>query len=123
MNPILWTAEQIEELQRLREAKIPIENIARALNRSVYAIKAKIASLRLPCAKRIMRRELERQRRNEKIKSMRIPSGTNSICGPRHIDNQLEAERSARLSAPYRDLAGALFGDPPVGYSALERRA
>ncbi|MDE2021198.1 MAG: hypothetical protein KGJ13_12755 [Patescibacteria group bacterium] len=31
-------------------------------------------------------------------------------------------ERSERVLAPHRDLSGMLMGDPPVGFSALERR-
>lgn len=31
-------------------------------------------------------------------------------------------DRDARMSAPYRDLAGMFFGDPRVGQSALDRK-
>lgn len=33
------------------------------------------------------------------------------------------AEHGRRLAAPFRDLAGAVFGDPPFGYSALDSRS
>lgn len=36
---------------------------------------------------------------------------------------ELLAERDHRLSLEPRDLTAALLGDPPPGYSALERRA
>lgn len=32
------------------------------------------------------------------------------------------AEQARRLAAPFRDLTGAVFGDPPVGSSALDQR-
>lgn len=32
------------------------------------------------------------------------------------------AERDRRASAPARNLTGAICGDPPVGFSALDRR-
>lgn len=31
-------------------------------------------------------------------------------------------DRARRQEAPHRDLAGAVFGDPPKGFSALDRR-
>ena len=35
--------------------------------------------------------------------------------------SQIE-ERRARLAAPARDLTASIFGDPPVGYSAWDKR-
>lgn len=39
------------------------------------------------------------------------------------IPREVLAEREFRLSLSPRDLSAAIFGDPPPGYSALERRA
>lgn len=38
------------------------------------------------------------------------------------IPAKVLAEQARRLAAPFRDLAGAVFGDPPVGCSALDGR-
>lgn len=42
--------------------------------------------------------------------------------GPRRIPDGVAREALARAYAGPRDLTGALMGDPPKGYSALERR-
>lgn len=36
-------------------------------------------------------------------------------------DRETLLERRARLNAPHRSQVGMLMGDPPVGYSALDR--
>lgn len=47
-----------------------------------------------------------------------------AIERPAHKPSEkLIADRDYRLSLPPRDLTAALLGDPPPGYSALERRA
>jgi hypothetical protein len=38
------------------------------------------------------------------------------------VPSEVLAEQARRLTAWYRSQAGALFGDPPVGCSALDRR-
>lgn len=53
---------------------------------------------------------------------------TDPACGPGMADRIVVPqerwdERSRRLSASHRDLAGACLGDPRLGYSALDRRA
>lgn len=45
--------------------------------------------------------------------------------GPDDITNIPESvarDRAARLNAPYRSLADAILGCPPVGFSALDRK-
>lgn len=42
------------------------------------------------------------------------------LPGPRPNPETL-LERRARAEAPYRGLTGVLMGDPPVGYSALDK--
>lgn len=39
-----------------------------------------------------------------------------------YVPRAVLAERADRLAAPYRNQVGALMGDPPRGYSALDRR-
>ena len=41
---------------------------------------------------------------------------------PVKVPPELWAERERRLNAPQRTLIGACVGDPPLGYSALDRR-
>lgn len=56
-----------------------------------------------------------------------------AIKSPRTLDvyvtvasrpsHQQIKDRDARFALPVRDLTAAFFGDPPIGLSALERRA
>ncbi|MGD9770107.1 MAG: hypothetical protein AB7U62_20920 [Pseudolabrys sp.] len=39
-----------------------------------------------------------------------------------YVPRAVLTERAARLAAPHRNQVGALMGDPPHGYSALDRR-
>lgn len=43
-------------------------------------------------------------------------------CTESRPGEDILAERDRRISAPARNLVGAICGDPPVGFSALDRR-
>ncbi|MDQ2084684.1 hypothetical protein RA307_31270 [Xanthobacteraceae bacterium Astr-EGSB] len=50
------------------------------------------------------------------------PAGNQDLYDrPRSVPAATLAERAARQLAPARDLTGLVLGDPPVGYSALDR--
>lgn len=53
-----------------------------------------------------------------------------AVAGPRNkipvrvnVPEFVREEAKVRHLAPPRDISGAVFGDPPKGYSALERRS
>jgi hypothetical protein len=95
-----WTKYEIEHLMNLRETqRKKWEDIAVIMGRSRTAVQAKWTYV------------------------------TNGYSRePRHVmsisvaPTAQEVERRARLMAPPRDLSGFFFGDPPLGYSALDRR-
>lgn len=65
--------------------------------------------------------ERERERLAKKCADERciMPRDRREYNKPRPTDQML-AERDRRLTAP-RSLGAALMGDPPVGYSALDK--
>lgn len=66
----------------------------------------------------------ERRRINRHVKAAykdRLHPSPQAVLEARPAP-ELLAERDVRFSAPLRDLSGFVFGDPPVGYSALDQR-
>jgi IS30 family transposase len=94
-----WAPEEIALLeQRLAEGVRPVQ-IARELGRHRSSI-------------------YERMYRG-KLRKPRVSAGMVVSIVPDHV----EREWRERQVAPIRDLTAAYLGDPPVGYSALERRS
>lgn len=98
--PQAWSDGQKADLYRLRVIEgRDWSEIARHFGRSEAAVKSKF---------KYEQHENKIQRAAE---PMREP-----------VPDSVLAERTRRLTAAARDLAGALLGDPPRGYSALDRR-
>ncbi len=93
-----WTAEEFAVARSLVESKATNEECIQALGRSLKACSEKV---RLGFAPEKVYFKTPAQ--------AKIPEG-------------VRAEAAKRSSARPRDLAGMIFGDPPQGYSALERR-
>lgn len=97
------TPEQLDEVRRMRNDGVGIHEMAELLDVAVVEVRAAISAGLPPLTRR--------PESNER---------THYEGGPIVTPRQL-AERAARRAAPARDLTAALMGDPPVGFSALER--
>jgi hypothetical protein len=99
--PQAWPAEEIAELLRLRlQEGRDWSEISIRLGRSESAVKSKFKYV-----------QHDRAAKEPAVPFVREP-----------VPDSVLAEQARRLVAPFRDLAGAVFGDPPVGCSALDRR-
>lgn len=93
-----WTADDIESAMAMFDDDLGFEDIARALGRSVEATKVRIYL--------------------EQYKA-RIAAGNRRTS----VDPSLEAERVRRRDGyDARDLTSTFFGDPPRGFSALDKQ-
>jgi hypothetical protein len=91
--------DQLAEIRRMRHFSLGIGFTARTLGVTVEEVREAIRAGLPP---------LQRQERGDR--------------DPTPTPEQL-ARRDVRSAAPARDLTGALMGDPPLGYSALDRRS
>lgn len=98
-----WTVDDEARAIEMRERGTTVPEIARALKRSETGIYEKLQALRLRAAKAA-----------STVYRAPAPSVT-----PRAV-----LDRDARLAAAdRRTLTQAMLGDPPPGYSALDRRS
>ena len=116
-----WTKEETERLESLLANDTPIRDIADQLGRTVMSVWGKILDLRRTPTDRAQKIDKGRIRRHIKANKDRLHPSPQSLLEERPAP-ELLAERDVRFSAPLRDLAGFVFGDPPVGYSALDQR-
>lgn len=99
--PVAWSAVEIARLFHLRlELGWDWPRVARALGRTESGVKSKLKY-------ELFRRSVQRPA----VPFEREP-----------VPESVLAEQAKRIVAPFRDLAGAVFGDPPVGCSMLDRR-
>lgn len=100
--PQAWPDLEKAELMRLRtiEGRDWAE-IASQLKRSEAAVKSKF---------KYLQSEKLRQEPEAEVTRTNVPK-------------DVLAEQARRLSAMARDLTGSLLGDPPLGFSALDRRS
>ena len=119
-----WTEEELTTLHALYNRGVKRYLIAKQLNMPEDRVRARLqweaqsgtlltARKRRRAAQRLVTKEEQKSAREffERVEPHHRPT-----------ENELR-EREERLSAPARNIAGLLFGDPPVGFSALERRA
>lgn len=118
-----WTSFEWERIVRLRAEGMTIPAVAARIGRSVNATTSKIRweemtadqrkarAARIKTYKATHRATIRTTRHYEVIRTEQRPS------------EALLHDREMRHAAGPRDLTGAFFGDPPRGYSALERRA
>lgn len=97
--PVNWPDEEQTELLRLREVEgLSWDKVAERLKRSQPSVESKYKYLKSKAAR----------------------EGHPDVEA--RVSPEALRERAKRLHAPPRDLTGAFFGDPPVGYSQLDRR-
>lgn len=116
-----WTQEEHEKLVKLKQQSLSFAEIATALNRTRKAVEWRWQVINFSAETR------ERYRKNRQENAARYrrkPRKTNPL---RFVPETMIApdivliERDMRLKAP-QTITGYLFGDPPRGYSALDRR-
>jgi hypothetical protein len=93
-----WSDGEEATLRRMRDEGATRTSISAALGRSVSSIQAKIETM------------------------LRQTVGTAGDVTRVNVPESALVERARYLAAPPRDLTGFMLGDPPVGFSALERK-
>jgi hypothetical protein len=93
-----WTADETATLQRMLGAGATWRQVATELGRSMQSIKGKIETV------------------------YKQSAGSAGDVRRIHVPETALVERDRYLAAPPRDLTGFMLGDPPVGFSALERK-
>lgn len=114
-----WSPEDLETLKRLlREGKTHAQ-IACVLNISVERVKNRVCWDNLSGWQREKRLQANNRRRlGGRTLTYRRSDNPTTASKPKP---EVLEEAARRMSAP-RTLTGAIMGDPPIGYSALERR-
>lgn len=109
-----WTAAEDARLRAMLNDGAEQWEIADALCRSAASVKSRIRRSRLTPEQRKAERAYGCKKRVAEGKER---------CGERPIyDNALRARIEAARSLCHRDLTGLIFGDPPIGRSALDAR-
>lgn len=86
-----YSVEELDTIADMHERGATVHEIAAALNRKVESVKFRMVSS-----------NLIKSRRNEYPASV-------------------AKDRAARANSPHRNLTASLMGDPPKGYSALDK--
>lgn len=94
-----FSPAETEIVRKMVDAGLTDREIAISLNRTVQSVKDKTATIGYKPWKSILSME-------------------GGPVPPRELIN----DRAARLASCHRDLTGSLMGDPPKGYSALDKR-
>jgi hypothetical protein len=117
-----WLPEEVALLQKLREQNFTYRQIAERLSRPWKGVRAKLARMRMTPEMRKRYNENERLRGKKFLSPRKVAGITYMAPEISKVPPELLADREARHAAP-RDLTGLICGDPPRGFSALERRA
>lgn len=116
-----WTTEETETLLSLRAQSVTFPDIAVRLSRTRKAVEWRYQLVRLTPEKKEKFRERKNassrtyRKRPHKINPLRFVPGTT------RIPEDVLMERDVRLAAP-RTITAHFMGDPPIGYSALDKR-
>jgi hypothetical protein len=99
-----WTMRDDETLAGLLRQKIGVTEIAKRMGR----------------ARQVIQRKRDGEYGETYVKYKRVLDDTDFRI---EIPEEVLVDRARRAQLTPRDLTAALMGDPPVGLSALERRA
>ena len=117
MKALPWTPEEDAVLCEMTIAGQNYDEIAAALPGRTYAgVKCRLRYVNLSAEDR---KEANRRKRARVVVPARYQERVPKAV---EVPPEVFVDRDRRAMAP-RDLTGAFFGDPPRGYSALERRA
>ncbi|MDE5451306.1 hypothetical protein GWE18_00245 [Bradyrhizobium sp. CSA112] len=115
-----WGAQEWIRVKHLIGRGHDVASIALMIGRSREQVKGKIRWENMSAEKRQARRDRINARRNESGEYRSTPRPDKPTITHRAPPEAL-AERAMRLSAP-QTLTGAFCGDPPIGFSALDRK-
>jgi hypothetical protein len=117
-----WATEETKRLSELVAAGCGRDEIAALLGRTPGAIEARLRWLQLSETARL------RSNAGKVVREAKIRAGelerrnyVHNTRGSPRVPEQLAADREARYSAPL-SISGFVLGDPPAGYSALDRK-
>lgn len=120
-----WTYSEITRLHQLYDSGKSRAEIATELNMEEDRIRQRLqweakAGILKNARRRRRAASTRTDSRAEQRKSPREYFDV-VIAGPKPTESAV-ANQKERFSARHRDLAGAIFGDPPIGFSALDKR-
>jgi hypothetical protein len=116
----LWTEEETAVLREMMAAGCSYTEMMAKIGRSKHSIKERWRWINHSEEERAKRRKQINLNRNIRTQFGNGVSPTR--LAPRVIPEEVTAHRAARIAAGPRDLSGAFFGDPPRGFSALDRK-
>jgi hypothetical protein len=113
-----WTLEETEELHRLMAEGYMIPALAEKLGRTEISVRERIRWLG--------KTEEQKEQRRRQISVTRngrsaVAAFDHAVMSSKRAPDERIAEREHRLAQP-RTLTSRFFGDPPPGYSALDRK-
>jgi hypothetical protein len=114
----LWSSEETSRARKLLARNATAEEFRIELGRSKAAAQARILYLDNPRSRERTKERAYRQKMGERADPM--PTGIQAER-PRSIPPHLVVEARQR-SAAARSITAFVFGDPPPGYSALDKR-
>lgn len=117
-----WSAADIATAQKLFAEGLSYAQIGERINRTPKGVRVKLKRLSWTPEQRYAYNKKERLRGKKFVARKTVAGMRTMVQVTRPIPPELLADREARYAAP-QDLTGAFFGDPPKGFSALERRA
>lgn len=118
-----WSDEETLRLQQLVESGADQQSISRELGRSERAVRHRISWLTMTPEQKQRQANYERNRRRNQNKTSSKDAGIKFNDYRAVVPSAVLAEREHRINLEYRSITAAVFGDPPIGYSALERLA
>lgn len=117
-----WKSDELKRAVEMRESGLLLSEIASLIGRTEKAVRHKLGYATFTPEQLKQRAARAKEYRALCGLGGRVHSNGWDKVGTRPTEDMLQ-ERNARLALQPRDLTAAFFGDPPVGYSALERRA
>lgn len=117
MRKDLWTPEMLETARALRARQAPASEYLAVLGRSQSA-----AYRRMYVADNKELEVARRKARLERIQQERLSGEANNFVAKlKYVPEDVVMEAQRRHAAP-QTLTGFIFGDPPIGYRAIDRK-
>lgn len=112
-----WTDEEWAQAKQLLDQGYAVKNVAKITGRTVRQVCSKKQWMLMSAEDRERKALQKALRRSEQGEVLKINRADDAIS----IPEDRVADRNARVMAD-RSLTAFVFGDPPPGWSALDRR-